>query len=146
MFKLSKKADYGLIAAAHLAHNEGVSCSSAKDIADAYGIPYPLMAKILQRLAKNGILVSQHGTRGGYYLAKPASQITAFDVIDAIDGPVRITSCVTTRGECDQSAHCIVREPLGKVNDRVIHALSEVTLSGMAGASTGLVQMEGVSL
>ena len=146
MFKLSKRADYGLIAAAHLAHSKGGSCSSAKDIADAYGIPHPLMAKILQRLAKNGILVSQQGTRGGYHLAKSGSEISAFDIVNAIDGPVRITSCITHRGECDQSAKCIVREPLSKVNDRVIHALSEVTLSGMTEASTDLVQMEGVSL
>ena len=145
MLRLSKKADYGLIAAAHLAHTADLGCCSAKDIAETYYIPQQLMAKILQRLARNGILISQQGTHGGYSLAKSPSEITAFDIIDAIDGPVQITGCVTTRGECDQTAQCIVREPLREVNERVIQALSEVTISHMADPSAGLVQLEGVT-
>ena len=120
------------------------SWCSAKDIADAYLIPLPLMAKILQRMAKDGILVSQHGIHGGYSLARPPEKITAFEIIAAIDGPVLITSCVTTKGECYQSSRCNVREPLRKVNERVINALSEVTLSGMNDAPPGLVGIQGV--
>ena len=144
MIRLSKKADYGLIAATHMAQSWSEGWCSAKDIADAYCIPQPLMAKILQRMAKNGILVSQHGTRGGYSLARPPEKITAFEIVAAIDGPVLITSCVTTKGECIQSPRCNVREPLRKVNERVINALSEVTLSGMNASSSGLVGIEGV--
>ncbi|MCZ6515526.1 MAG: Rrf2 family transcriptional regulator, partial [Acidobacteria bacterium] len=97
------------------------------------------------RLARNGILISQQGTHGGYSLAKSPSAITAFDIIDAIDGPVQITGCVTMRGECEQTANCIVREPLREVNERVIQALSEVTISHMADPSAGFVQLEGVT-
>lgn len=134
-----------MIAAAHLAHAADMGCCSAKDIAETYYIPQQLMAKILQRLARNGILISQQGTHGGYSLAKSPSEITAFEIIDAIDGPVQITGCVTTRGECDQTANCMVREPLREVNERVIQALSEVTISHMSDPSAGLVQLEGVT-
>ncbi len=144
MIRLSKKADYGLIAATHLARFWSVGWCSAKDIADAYLIPPPLMAKILQRMVKDGILVSQHGINGGYSLARPPEKITAFEIIAAIDGPVQITSCVTTKGECYQSPRCNVREPLRKVNERVINVLSEVTLSGMNDSLPGLVGIQGV--
>ena len=65
MLKLTKKADYGLMAMKHLAERSVVGSCSAKDVADAYGIPPEALAKILQRLAKAGLLQSQHGTNGG---------------------------------------------------------------------------------
>src|SRR6059058_1389559 len=69
MLKLTKKADYGLMAMRHLAeHGHGAACS-AKDVAESYGIPQEALAKILQRLVKAGLLISQHGTNGGYTLA-----------------------------------------------------------------------------
>src|SRR5436309_7504827 len=79
MLKLTKKADYGLIALKHLAVNSGGVSSSAKAIADCYGIPLPLLAKILQKLTKIGLLQSLPGTNGGYKLARSANQITALE-------------------------------------------------------------------
>ena len=119
MLKLTKKADYALMAMKHLAEHPSAASRSAKDVADAYGIPPEALAKILQRLAKAGLLHSQHGTNGGYTLARPAHTISAFEVIQAIDGPLFITSCVTVRGECDQSDRCNIREPLRKVNESI---------------------------
>src|SRR6267154_4989787 len=108
MLKLTKKADYALMAMKHLADHahEGTRSASAKDVADSFGIPPEALAKILQRLAKAGLLHSQHGTNGGYRLARAAHTISAFEVIQAIDGPLFITSCVTVRGECGQSNRC----------------------------------------
>jgi Rrf2 family protein len=85
MLKLTKKADYGLIALKHLVMFAPES-SSAKEIAHLYGIPQPLLSKILQKLAKNGFLRSEHGTNGGYKLARDPRQITALEVIRLIDG------------------------------------------------------------
>ena len=77
MMKLSKKADYGLIALKHLAmHRREESCS-AGDIADIYKMSTPLMAKVLQKLAKGGLVAARHGSSGGYTLARDASMITA---------------------------------------------------------------------
>src|SRR5213078_2882617 len=128
MLKLTKKADYGLMAMRHLAeHGHGAVCS-AKDVAESYGIPQEALAKILQRLVKAGLLISQHGTNGGYTLARGPETISAFDVIRAIDGPLFITSCVTVRGECDQSDRCNIREPLRRVNHSIEELLRRITI------------------
>lgn len=131
MLKLTKKADYALMAMKHLAERASGGTSSAKDVADAYGIPPEALAKILQRLAKAGLLQSQHGTNGGYTLSRPAHTISAFEVIQAIEGPFFITSCNTARGDCDQMDRCNIREPLRKVNESIEAVLKRIKISHM---------------
>ena len=133
MFKLSKKADYGLIAVKHLAthRNEHHACS-ANEISEEYGISTTLMAKVLQKLARHGLVAAKHGSSGGYQLAKLPDQISALDVITAIDGPVLITSCVTSHGNCDATDKCSVREPLRRVNESILQVLGTVTISQMS--------------
>jgi Rrf2 family protein len=131
MLKLTKKADYGLMAMKHLAEHVDQGACSAKDIAEAYGIPQEALAKILQRLAKVGLVRSQHGMNGGYTLTRDPKMISAFEVIKAIDGPLFITSCVTVRGECDQSDRCTIREPLRKVNESIEQVLKNIKISQM---------------
>jgi Rrf2 family protein len=132
MFKLSKKADYGLIAIKHLAmhRNENHACS-ANEIAEEYGISPTLMAKVLQKLARNSLVAAKHGSTGGYQLAKDPERISALEVITAIDGPVLIISCVTSHGNCDASSKCSVREPLRRVNESVMNVLNTVTIAQM---------------
>ncbi len=132
MLKLSKRADYGLIALKHLAMHDGKGSASAKEIAGRYGIPLPLMSKVLQILARAGFLNSEHGTRGGYRLARDPRQISALEVIRAIDGPVILTSCFTERGDCDQSELCCVREPLRKVHEGILDLLDGITITDMS--------------
>ena len=103
MLKLTKKADYGLMALKYLAEHPETPALSAKDVADAYGIPAQLLAKILQLLTKTGLLRSHAGMNGGYALARDARQISAYEVIHAIDGPFFITSC--TKGAKVLRAH-----------------------------------------
>jgi Rrf2 family protein len=112
------------------AHRSEVSLS-ASDIAEAYGISTPLLAKVLQRLAKNGLVTARHGSSGGYQLARHPKDISALDVINAVDGPVVITSCVTNHGNCDQSLKCTIREPLRRVNESIAQVLRSVTISQM---------------
>jgi len=131
MLKLTKKADYGLIAMRYLAEAAPCSSCSAKDIADAHGIPPELLAKILQRLVKAGLLRSHHGTNGGYVLARDPRTISAFEVIKAIEGPLFLTSCVTTRGDCEHTTRCTVREPLRKVSQSIEEVLSRITIFDM---------------
>ena len=132
MFKLSKKADYGLIAVKHLALHRRDHACSANEIAEEYGISATLMAKVLQKLARQNIVAAKHGSSGGYQLAKEPSQVSALDVITAIDGPVLITSCVTNHGNCDATEKCSVREPLRRVNESILHVLGTVTISQMS--------------
>jgi Rrf2 family protein len=132
MFKLSKKADYGLIAVKHLAMHRNAHACSANEISEEYGISTTLMAKVLQKLARQGLVAAKHGSSGGYQLAKEPEQISALDVISAIDGPVLITSCVTSHGNCDATNKCSVREPLRRVNESILQVLSAVTISHMS--------------
>lgn len=131
MLKLTKKADYGLMAMKHLAEHAAEGACSAKDVAESYGIPPEALAKILQRLAKAGLLHSQHGINGGYTLARDAAEISAYEVIRAIDGPLFITACITVRGECDQTERCTIREPLRKVNQSIEDVLKSIKISEM---------------
>src|SRR5215469_17324518 len=132
MFKLSKKADYGLIAMKHLANHRQKHACSASEIAEEYGISSMLMAKVLQKLAKQNLVVAKHGSNGGYQLAKEPTKISALEVITAIDGPVLITSCVTNHGNCDATDKCSVREPLRRVNESILQVLGTVTISQMS--------------
>jgi Rrf2 family protein len=114
-----------------LAEHADRGACSAKDVAECYGIPQEALAKILQRLAKAGLLHSQHGINGGYTLARDPGTITAFEVIRAIDGPLFITSCVTVRGECDQTDRCSIREPLRRVSHSIEEVLRRLTILEM---------------
>src|SRR5881296_1042250 len=135
MLRLSKKADYALIAMKHLAlrgDRAANASSSAREIAELYDIPIELMAKVLQRLVRLGLLASQQGTRGGYQLGRGPSQISVADVIQAIDGPVTVTACSTEEGQCEQFAKCNVRDPLWRVRERILSALGECTIAELA--------------
>jgi len=133
MLRLTKKADYGLMALKYLAEQAELrpGAQSAKDIAEAYHIPPQLLAKILQTLAKAGLLVSHAGTNGGYALGKAAKDISAFEVIRAIDGPLFITSCITIHGACDLTSTCTIKEPLRKVNDSIKDLLSGISIADL---------------
>jgi Rrf2 family protein len=131
MLRLSKKTDYALMAMKHLALGEHHS-SSAREIAEQYDIPIELLAKVLQRLVRRGLLSSHHGTRGGYQLARRPTEISVADVIQAIDGPVAVTACSTEEGSCEQYAKCSVRDPLRRVRERILAALGECTIAELA--------------
>jgi len=147
MLRLTKKADYGLMALKYLAEHAATcegnatasQAQSAKDIADAYHIPHQLLAKILQTLAKAGLLVSHAGTNGGYALARPADKITAFEIVRAIDGPLFITSCITVHGPCDLTSTCTIKEPLQKVTDGIRDLLAGIRLVDLIDKNVGKV-------
>ena len=124
MLRLSKKADYALIAMKHLAAEADRGAASAREIAQQYEIPVELLAKVLQRLVQRGLLVSHQGTRGGYRLARPATSISVADVIQAIDGPLKMTACSIDDPTCDQYAACSVRDPLWRIKDVIVSALA----------------------
>ena len=132
MLRLSKKADYALIAMKHLAQKAGRPSTSARDIAEQYDIPIELMAKVLQRLVRTGLLVSTQGTRGGYALSRASSSISVADVIQAIDGPFTVTACSTENSDCEQYSKCSIRDPLWQIKERIVAALGTVTIAEMA--------------
>ena len=132
MLRLSKKADYALIAMKHLAMRPDTASASAREIAEQYDIPVELMAKVLQRLVRRGLLASHQGTRGGYRLGRAPVAISVADVIQAIDGPLTVTACSTEAENCDQYGKCSIRDPLWRIKDRILSALATCSLQEVA--------------
>src|SRR4029078_1920633 len=142
MLRLSKKADYALMAMKHLAVKTDVASTSAREIAEQYDIPVELMAKVLQRLGRSGLLTSPPGTRGRqtlarserrgprahYTLARSKRLISVSDIIQAIDGPLTVTACSSTDEQCEQFEKCNVRDPLWRINARILAPLATCSL------------------
>ncbi len=132
MLKLTKKADYGLMALKYLAERPATPALSTKEVADAYGIPAQLLAKILQQLTRAGLLRSHAGMNGGYALARDARQISAYEVILAIDGRFFITSCFKGKKGCELTTNCTIREPLARVNETIADVLKSISIQDLA--------------
>jgi len=131
MVRLSKKVEYGLIALRHMAARPSPEIVTAKEVADRYGIPYDLLAKVLQRLGKAGLVSSHQGMRGGYSLAKDPREIQVSTIIYAIEGtsPV-IAQCLSGGAEsCDVFDACTIKSPLTKVQANIDRAFHSMTLS-----------------
>jgi Rrf2 family protein len=133
MLRLSKKADYALMAMNHLAQHADRGAASAREIAERYDIPIELLAKVLQRLTRHGLLSSQQGTRGGYVLARSAALVSVADVIEAVDGPLTVTACATDEDTCEQYEKCNIRDPLWRIKDRIQQALAACSIAELAG-------------
>ena len=141
MLRLSKKADYALMAMKHLAQKRVSPSSSAREIAEQYDIPIELMAKVLQRLVRMRLLASTQGTRGGYMLGRPADAISVAEVIEAIDGPFTVTACSTDKHDCEQFNKCSIRDPLWQIRERIAAALETVTIAEIAAENVSPVSV-----
>jgi len=128
MLKLSKKIDYGLLAINYMASHHQETVANTKQIAEEYHIPVELLAKVLQRLAKKGLVHSQNGPKGGYSLAKAPSSITVADVVEAIEGPIRIADCYKLY-RCIQMDRCSIRSPVEKIQASIILLLDSMTMA-----------------
>lgn len=131
MLRLSKKADYALMAMKHLAMRQDAGSCSAREIAEAYEIPLELLAKVLQQLVRSRLLVSVQGTRGGYRLGRPATTIPVADVIQVVDGPLTVTACSDDDHNCEQYSKCSIRDPLWKIRGRIVQALATVSVADL---------------
>jgi Rrf2 family protein len=132
MLRLSKKADYGLLAMRHLAAQSQGGAMSARELAETYDIPSELLAKVLQQLVRGGLLESRQGIRGGYGLARSASLISVADVIVAVDGPLMVTACSEDDHSCEQYSKCNIRDPLWRIKDRIVSALAATSVADLA--------------
>jgi Rrf2 family protein len=131
MLRLSKKADYGLLAMRHLAANAGDGSVSARELAEQYSIPPELLAKVLQQLVRGRLLESRQGIRGGYGLARAPAEISVADVIVAIDGPLTVTACSEDDHSCEQYSKCNIRDPLWRIKDRIVEALASTSVADL---------------
>ena len=118
----------------YLAEQPRTTALSAKDIAEAYHIPPQLLAKILQRLAKVGLVRSSAGMNGGYALSRDPSAITVFEVIRAVDGPLFLTACSSGVRPCDLHDSCTIKEPMARVNESITELLKGIRIGDLVDA------------
>jgi FeS assembly SUF system regulator len=132
VIRLSKLADYGIVIATHLARHPDRQ-QTAPEVAAATSVPAPMTSKILKLLTRGEILVSHRGVRGGYGLGRPAEAITVAEVIEALDGPIAITSCMEpSPHDCGILSLCPARANWQRINGAIREALDGVTLAEMA--------------
>ena len=161
MLKLSKKADYGLMALQYMAtvqYGDGGQYPSGrvvntKEIAEEHHIPHELLAKVLQTLAKHDMVESQNGPKGGYLLAREPRAISIAQVLEAIEGPLGIADCYHDKDEhspCEQMEHCNIRTPLLRVQESIFQLLNSMSIEDMMTDSPLIIvesrKTEGVQL
>jgi len=130
VLRLSKLTDYGTVLLAHLAANRESVCSAA-DVATATGIAVPTVSKLLKSLGRNGLVTSTRGANGGYRLARDPRDISAADIIDALEGPVSITECSASDSQCEHEGVCSVGGAWQRVNVAIRRALDDVSLNDL---------------
>ena len=131
MIRLSRLSDYAIVLMARIAARPGDAPSNAREVAAEAKLPLPVVSKVLKALARRGLLVSHRGAKGGYSLARPPAEISAAEMIAALEGPIALTECAAHPGQCVQEPSCHVREPWQRINGVVRRALAEVTLADL---------------
>jgi len=134
MFQLSKKVEYALIALRHMAADSRGQIFTAKEIADAYHIPYELLAKVMQTLSRKGFIASYQGVHGGYILVRDAHEVKVSAIINAIEekSSVSIIQCESEKPEnCIIHMTCTIKHPLVKLQYSINKVFEELSIMEM---------------
>lgn len=146
MIKLGKLTDYAIVVMAQLAREGDNASRSASYVADKTGVPEPTVAKVLKMLLKEYLVSSVRGAQGGYRLARNPAELSICDIVEAVEGPIAIVTCVDgTEGQCQSETRCPTKGKWDPVNRAIRTALQEITLADMmmqsGAARPGLVQV-----
>ena len=132
MVRLGKLTDYGLLLLTCVTRTPGGALRTARDLAAETGLPLPTVSRLLQELLKSGLLHSQRGTKGGYSLARKASEISIVDVVAALEGPIALTECSTdVTGVCDLEPSCPIKSNQRVINQAVRGVLETITIADL---------------
>ena len=143
MIHFNRKTEYAILAIEHIARKGDSSITSAREIADAYRIPYPLLAKVLQKLAAKGTIRAVHGTKGGYVLARRATDISVADVVEIFEGPVAVAECLREeRITCPQWDGCHIKDPFSELNTKIHDLLVQTKIADLTKTHERLYAIE----
>jgi FeS assembly SUF system regulator len=132
MLRISRLTDYATVLLATLA-SEPQRVQTAASLAEQTRIAAPTASKLLKQLHRAGLVSSTRGLHGGYQLARPAAQISAAAILDALEGPVALTDCSAGHGQCEIEESCRVGRVWQRLNLAIRRALYEVSLAQLAG-------------
>ena len=131
--RLTHLADYAVVMMTAAARRDAHARLTATELSEDTGVPLPTAQKLMQKLAAHGLLVGQRGAGGGYALARPVTEITLADIVEAVEGPIVMTMCADgVNHECLLDAHCRVKPHMGIVGNAVRGALGAVSLQELA--------------
>lgn len=132
MLRISKLTDYGTVILACLA-SQPARLWTAAEVAERTRVGLPTVSKLLKKLQRSGLVASTRGSHGGYQLARPAGEITAAHILDALEGPFAITECSGQHSACDLESNCRVGRSWQRVNAAIRRALTDISLAQLAG-------------
>ena len=139
MLRMSKMTDYGTLLLARVAAEPG-RIFSASDLASETHIALPSVRKLLKILSKSDLVSSYRGASGGYTLARPADQISAAQILDALEGPVTLTECSASDSQCRLEQSCGVGRSWQHINRLIRQSLNDVSLTQLSNTRTLNVQ------
>jgi FeS assembly SUF system regulator len=131
MLRISRLTDYGTLVLAHMAL-EPSRLYTAAEVSNRTGVAAPTVSQLLKRLARHGLLDSYRGSSGGYRLARPPEEISAAEILDALEGPLSLTECAGPDSGCELEHHCQVSGAWQSLNAAIRRALEEVSLRDLA--------------
>ncbi|TMU50631.1 RrF2 family transcriptional regulator [Flagellimonas algicola] len=131
---LSNSAKYALKAVLYLAlHTNEDNKLMVKDIYSRINVPQSYLAKLMQKLSKNGIISSSRGPKGGFYASNQNIDLPLIRVVEVIDGEQRLRSCMLSIHECDSENPCALHDLVGNANSFFIKNLEETTIKQLIG-------------
>ncbi len=136
MLKMSRLTDYGTNVLAYLAGADDAP-HSASAVAEHTGLSTATVSKVLKLLARAGLVTAQRGAQGGYSLARAPEDITAAEVIGALEGPVALTECAQVEGSCELESTCLVGGAWQSINVAIRRALGDITLAELVRLEVG---------
>lgn len=129
MLRISKKTEYAIIALMDMAGNGRNALVTAKDLSERYNIPREILGKVLQSLAKNALIDSHQGVKGGYQLVVPLKDINIITIIQAVDGPIQLVNCVVEDDcNCGQIDYCNIKSPMEFIQSELTKFFNQITL------------------
>jgi len=131
VLRISKLTDYGTLVLVHLAGYEKNALCSATELAAGTGLALPTVQKVLKTLARAKLVLSARGADGGYRLAREPEDITAAEILDALEGPVAITECSHDDSHCELESNCQVGGAWQKISHAIRAAMTDIRLSDL---------------
>jgi len=135
MLSLTRKVDYALVAMVDLAQR-APELVSAREIAERLHLPLPMLTNILNQLKTAGLVTSCRGVYGGYCLARRPEQISLAELIDAVEGPFRLTVCCgdepEAEADCSRHVVCGVKDPVRRLHRQLREFLGGVSVAHIA--------------
>jgi FeS assembly SUF system regulator len=146
VIRLTNLADYAVVVMAVAAREPEVKLSAAR-VSELTAIPAPTVAKLMGTLARGGLLLASRGVSGGFTLARAPASISVAEVVEAVDGPIALTSCVGNDvSDCAMEGHCAIRGHWPPINQAVRGALAAVTLADLVRPAAAAVRMPASAL